>query len=201
MKIYQSFVITKSIAAMIQNGFKWMILVLSLITAMQKFSFVRDNDEKVKNKIQAVYIHPYFLSVVEIEHIKSDNILGITCRIFTDDFEKTLRSNYNKPVDLVNVKDRAVTDKLIADYISKHLQLKADGKPLTLKYIGFEKQQEAVYCYFEVSGIASVQKLGVFVNLLHEYKPEQVNLIHVTVNGKRQSTKLDNPESKAEFTF
>ena len=39
-------------------------------------------------------------------------------------------------------------DKLVSDYIKKHLFVKADNKAASLSYIGFEKEDEAVYSYF-----------------------------------------------------
>ena len=36
---------------------------------------------------------------------------------------------------------------------------------------------------------------------MYDYKKDQVSLIHVTVGGKRQSTKLTNPTDKVVFNF
>lgn len=147
------------------------------------------------------YLHPYFVSVVEINYSTKEKTLEITCKIFTDDFEKTLRQNYKSAVDLVQVKNRQEMDRIVKDYIQKHFQVKADGKLLPLKFLGFEKEEASVYSYFEVTGIPAIKKLEVMANLLYDYKREQVNLVHVTVNGKRQSTKLENPQRNASFEF
>jgi len=37
--------------------------------------------------------------------------------------------------------------------------------------------------------------------LLYAEHAEQINMMHVTVNGERKSTKLDNPQSSAAFSF
>ena len=49
--------------------------------------------------------------------------------------------------------------------------------------------------------LPSVKSLDVLNTLLHDFKPEQINIMHVTIGGKRQSTKLDYPQSKAGFRF
>lgn len=36
---------------------------------------------------------------------------------------------------------------------------------------------------------------------MYDYKKDQVSVIHVTVGGKRQSTKLTNPTDKVVFNF
>ena len=72
---------------------------------------------------------------------------------------------------------------------------------MALRYIGFEKEKESAYAYFEVSGIASVKNISATNSLLHDFIDQQINIMHVTVGGKRQSTKLDYPETKASFSF
>jgi hypothetical protein len=108
---------------------------------------------------------------------------------------------YKTKLDINNEKERAAFDRLIPDYISKRLVLVADGKPLKLSYVGYEKEKESVFCYFEVAGLPSVKALQASNSLLHDFKTEQINIMHISVNGKRQSTKLDYPAREASFQF
>lgn len=144
--------------------------------------------------------HPFFTSVVEIEHNKKEQSLEVICRIFTDDFESILRKNYNTRVDLFNdgYKNAAA---LIPDYINKHLAITADGKAIQLKYVGYERKQEACWCYFEAASVNEPKKVTINSNLLYDFTDKQFNLFHVTVNGNRKSTKLDYPEHNASFEF
>ena len=145
--------------------------------------------------------HPIFVSVTEIEHNAKDKTLEISCKIFTDDFEKTLRAAYKTHVDLLDPKVKPAMDKLVNDYVQKHLKIVANGTPATMKYLGYEQIEEGIYSYYQVDNIASLKKLEITDNVLYEYKDQQISLIHVTVNGKRQSTKLNNPEEKTSFEF
>jgi len=38
-------------------------------------------------------------------------------------------------------------------------------------------------------------------NLLYDYTHDQINIMHVTVGGKRQSSKLNYPAQRASFDF
>ena len=145
--------------------------------------------------------HPYYVSVVEINHNAKDKTLEISCKIFTNDFEETLEKNYKTKVDLVNPSDKAAMDKLVSDYIKKHLSFQADGKPVSFSYVGFEKEDEAIYSYFQVDNIASLKKLNVVNSILHDFSDQQINIVHCIVAGKRQSTKLDYPKTDASFQF
>jgi hypothetical protein len=145
--------------------------------------------------------HPLFVSVTEIEHNAKEKSLEISCKIFTDDFEKTLRTAYNTKVDLSDAKLKPAMDKLVNDYVQKHLKISADGKSTNLTFVGYERIDEGIYSYYEANNIATVKKMEIMDNILYEYKAQQIGLLHVTVGGKRQSTKLVNPESRAVMSF
>jgi len=145
--------------------------------------------------------HPFYVSVTEINHNAKDKTLEVSCKIFVDDMEEVLRKNNATSIDLASQKQRGQNDKLVTAYILKHLALSVDGKDTKLAYVGFEKDKESVYCYFEVANIATVKKIDVTNSLLHDLNPQQINIIHVTMNSLRKSYKLDYPKSEAGFVF
>jgi hypothetical protein len=154
----------------------------------------------LSEKKQADY-HPIFVSVTEIEHNAKEKSLEISCKIFTDDFEKALRTAYKTKVDLLSMSTKPAMDKLVSNYVQKHLIIAVDGKTCVLKFIGYEKIDEAIYSYFEIENIVAPKKISVVDDILYEYKKEQFSLLHVTVGGKRESTKMANPERQVVFDF
>jgi hypothetical protein len=166
---------------------KWILVTVFFITTT---SFVEHRT-----------FHPFFVSVTEIQHNAKEKTLEISCKIFTDDLEKTLRQNYKTKVDLLNPADKNAMNKLITDYVRNHLIINADDKLLQLQFVGYEKDEEATWSYFQVKNITSIKKINITDNLLFEYKKEQINILHVIVNGKRKSTKFDNPDAKVSLTF
>lgn len=146
-------------------------------------------------------LHPFYVTVTEIHHNAKDRALEISCKIFADDMEDILEKNYKKAVDLTNEKLAAQNNALIADYVSRNLSVTADGRQKKLEYLGFEKESEAVYCYFEVKELATLKKLDLTNSLLQDFSTEQINIMHVVVNGNRKSYKLDYPQQKASFSF
>ncbi|MGZ3861620.1 MAG: DUF6702 family protein [Bacteroidia bacterium] len=145
--------------------------------------------------------HPYYISVTDIKYKTAEKSLQISCKIFTNDFETTLRKVYNKPVDILHPKDKAATEKMMANYISAHLKINANNKPCQLNFIGYEKEEEAVWVYFEVKNVALPKSISIENNLLYEYLPAQINMVHTEVKDKKQSSKVANPEKKIRFTF
>lgn len=146
-------------------------------------------------------VHPLYVSVIEIEHNPKDKTLEVSCRIFTDDFEKTLRKAYNVHVDLLDGKITGAMNKLVNDYVQKHLSISLEGKNVTMRFIGYEQIEEGIYSYYQVDNVNAVKNISITDNILYEYKKEQMGLIHVTVNGNRKSSKLNNPDEKVSFVF
>jgi len=146
-------------------------------------------------------VHPFYVSVTEINQNTAEKSLEISCKFFADDFEQVIEKASNAQLDITSAKDKASFDKYIPDYIAKHFALTADGKPVKLTYVGYEKEKESVYCYFEVTALPTVKRLDVTNNFLYELTQDQINIMHVTVNGKRQSTKLNYPETKTSLQF
>ncbi len=146
-------------------------------------------------------LHPLHVSVIEINHNAADKTLEISCKIFTDDFEKTLAKKNNTKVDLINPPNKAAMDSLVKKYLLSHLSIKANGKPVSFSYLGFEHEVEAVYSYIEVENIASVSKFDVTTDIMYYTFEDQMNILHVIVNGNRKSTRLNYPAKDAVISF
>jgi hypothetical protein len=145
--------------------------------------------------------HPFYIAVTEMNLNPSDKTLEVSCKMFADDLEQIIEKKNHAELDISAEKDKGKFDAYIPAYIKTHLSLSIDGKPATLSYIGFEKEKESAYCYFQVENVSSLKKVDINDSILQDYTSEQINIIHVSVNGKRQSTKLDYPSTNASFSF
>jgi hypothetical protein len=191
-KIIQTFVTEKNNLLMVTLLFKW-LFVFALPFQM---SIAAPAPAK-----EAAAFHPFYVSVVEVNHNSKEKTLEVSCKIFADDMEDVIKQNYKTAIDLTNAQQHAQIDKLVNDYIVKHLAIAANGKPARLNYIGFEKEAESVYCYFEIPAIATVKKVDITNSILQDFNEKQINIMHVTVNGNRKSYKLDYPNKQASFVF
>ena len=170
--------------------FKWFFV--SLLAAIEP-----KDSPGVKGNLN----HPFYVSVTEIHHNAGDKNLEISCKIFTDDFETALAKANGSKIDLFNPKDKAAVEKQISAYIKKHLVIKLDSKPVTLEFVGFEWENEAVWSYFQVSNTAAPKKIDINNDLLYDAFDQQINLMHVSVGTNRKSTRLNYPEAAASFQF
>lgn len=146
-------------------------------------------------------MHPFFVSVIEINHNTKEATVEISVRIFTEDLEKTLQKYATHKMDIINPTDKALLEKQINQYISQKLKLKINGQSLTLNYIGHEIQKESVWTYFEVTKIAEIKKVEIDCTLLYDFEKSQSNIIHIKNKGVDKSYKLDFPKNVIVFDF
>ena len=104
---------------------------MSMVAMMYKwlaFSFFSFFIPAAKPAVPSGAVHPFYISVTEINHNAQEKDLEISCKIFADDLEATLEQQNKITIDFSNEKQKAQIDGFIKAYIQKHLQLKADGK-------------------------------------------------------------------------
>jgi len=183
-------------ASSVNKWLKWSSLALLLLSA---FGFSKIEPSAVQTEIAS---HPLYISVTEMEYNPKEQALEISCKVFTDDLEKGLAKANDAKVDMYNPKDKALLEKQIADYIRKHFQIKADGKPLSLEYVGHELEEQSTWSYYQVSKLTSApKKIEVHSAIFYELYDKQINILHMSSGGTRKSTKLDYPATEAVFEF
>ena len=148
-----------------------------------------------------LWLHPFFVSVAEINHNKKDKTLEVSIHIFTNDLEQTLRKSFGKKVNLTDTAMTKKMDILVNAYIITYFKLVVDGKPVQMKFDGFEQIAESTWCYFEVSDIAALNKIQIKNSLLYDFEAKQTNMNIVKYNGVEKTRKLENPERDVVFEY
>jgi hypothetical protein len=86
-------------------------------------------------------------------------------------------------------------------YILNHLQIKVNGQIQSLELSGYQQEAESTWNYFEIKNVGQVKKIEINNTILHDYKEEQINMLHIKANGKDFTDKLDFPSSFYERNF
>lgn len=146
-------------------------------------------------------IHPFHVSNTEFNYNATDKNLEVSCRIFTDDFEKALGMYFKEKADFTDKKLSGKMEIMVRDYMKTHLAIKIDNKRLALSCLGFELDHEAVNVYLEHPLALPPKKIEVQNTLVYEAYEDQVSVVHFIVNGQRKSSKLDYPDKVLHFTF
>ena len=178
-------------------GFQWLLLILLQVNSFS--ASVLSYEEHVTPAKS--YVHPFYVSVTEFNHNQKDKTIEISCKMFAEDLENTLKSQYKTNVDITHPKDAKLVEKYVYEYLQKHFQLKVNGKAVTLQFVGYEKEEEAVWGYLQVNNVPVVKKIEVTNNILYELYNTQISIMHASVGGARKSTRLVYPDTQASFEF
>lgn len=146
-------------------------------------------------------LHPFFVSVLDINHNKKEDNLEISIRVFADDMERVLQKYTSKKIDLPNPSDKTFLESQISSYISQKVQLKVNGQPAAMKYLGYEIQKESAWIYLEVPATKTLNTLDIICKLLYDLETSQTNLVHAKSGSEERNYKLDNPNNAVSFRF
>lgn len=146
-------------------------------------------------------LHPFYVSVIDINHNEKEASLEMSVRTFTTDLETRIENELHVKLDLSNPKQKAKAEEYINLYIQKKLALTANGNKCKMEFIGFEIQKESTWSYFEIKNIKQLKQLDVFCEILFGIDPQQINIFHLNANGQKKSYELVAPKNKTTFTF
>lgn len=130
---------------------------------------------------------------MEFNYNSKSQTFEITGRFFLDDLENAVNKKYKTSVHFQDARQKVKMNDLLKDYASEYLRLKADNQFITVNYIGYEEDRESVNIYLESDQISPPKKVEVAVSFLYNYFDDQMNIIHIIVNGERKSDKLNYP--------
>lgn len=156
-----------------------LILLLAFLTTV--FSFAKD-------------IHPYHVGSVEINFNSNTRTFEISAKFFLDDLENALNKKYNKTLHFGEEKSKAGINEALNDYFNEYFKLKNNNKFIKVNYIGFEEDKESVNIYLESEPTEAPKKVETAVSLLYSFFDDQMNIVHIIVNGVRKSSKLNYPD-------
>ena len=137
--------------------------------------------------------HPYHVGSVEFNYNSKSKTFEISGKFFLDDLENALKEKFGKAVHFNDPKYKTEINELLKKYAEDYLKMKSDNKFLKINYVGFEEDSEAVNIYLESESVNAPKKVEVAVSFLYNLFDDQMNIVHLVVDGKRQSDRLNYP--------
>ncbi|WP_295213701.1 DUF6702 family protein [uncultured Chryseobacterium sp.] len=137
--------------------------------------------------------HPYHVGSVEISYNQKSKTFEVTGRFFLDDLENGLNTKYGKSLHFNDPKFKAQLNESLKNYAAEYFKLKANNKFLNVNYVGYEEDHESVNIYLESEKIEAPKKVEAAVSFLYNLFDDQINIVHIIVNGERKSEKLTYP--------
>lgn len=134
--------------------------------------------------LKLLMLHPFHVSVCDMEYKTDDKHLKISVRLFLDDLEVALKPASGLPrYDITDTTQWNVTQAILKTYLQNNLRLKADGHQIAITYLGSELEGDAMWCYLEVKNLKKFNNMTVYYTALTEEFDDQENLVHIRRNG------------------
>jgi hypothetical protein len=96
---------------------------------------------------------------------------------------------------------KSVNDKdvqlLLFNYLTERFKLSLGNKPVKLKFLGFENEDDVTWCYMESKlETQSSKNIKVMDSLLNDFLPDETNIIQMEWDASSRTEKLVNPDKE-----
>ena len=136
-------------------------------------------------------VHPFYISVCQVDHNPDTGALEMSFRIFMDDLELALEAMGTERLHLGTEREAEKTDLYIGRYLARHVVIEINGRRVNTAFLGKEVDPDAIWCFVEVENIPVLESMTMTNTLLLETYEDQVNLVHVNANGQKKSLIFD----------
>jgi len=152
-------------------------LVLALITAM----------------------HPYFVGVTEVNIDPKSRHIDVSCKLFVDDVQDVIFQQTGQKINLTVKSPQNLA--LLKNYLISHVKVKWGNNYLPLLMLGYDIEEEGVWCYLETTFKSRTQSITICNRALYETIETQTHFLHVNYGAVKQHWKITNPEACHTFTL
>ncbi len=136
--------------------------------------------------------HPFYVSIIQINHNLDAPCLELTFKIFTDDLEIGISGDTGNMINLSHFNENKKADSIISDYVKNHFKLKISGKTSSLEFVGLKSTFDVTEVYFTIQlAKAHIESMEINCDLLVNEIPKQTNILHYQIRDKTRSLILD----------
>ena len=174
-------------------------LILTVYIMLSSFSMI--HNLLILIPLFFTSLHPFHVSVCDIEFKKDSKSVQVSQRIFLDDLEQTLSKKFKINMIIDDITKIEYRDSLIQVYLFENLNITFDGKEKKRVYIGNEVEEDAMWCYIEYSGVKKFNSVEVRSTVLLETFDDQGNIIHFKHENFEKSIKLDKTKTRSTISL
>ena len=130
--------------------------------------------------------HAYHSTITELRYNPAKKQLELSVKVFADDFEKAISQGQPKPVTLSEPGPRPLV--LAAAYFQRTLQISTvAGARLPLQVLGMQAENDGYWFYCKVALPGPVAGVKLRQAMLLDAYADEMNIVNVEANGKKQS--------------
>lgn len=141
--------------------------------------------------------HDFHVSLTTIKYSAVESTYQTTIKLFTDDLEKALNTEYSEEIILSSKNE---FDQCVEAYVQSRFKLyDGEGKRLNLTYLGKELEYDVTWVYLESSPVKAASNLSVENTLLNEVFRDQSHIVHYYQGENTSTVLLDARKTKSGF--
>jgi hypothetical protein len=133
--------------------------------------------------------------------VQEQESVQIISRIFIDDLEKALQTNYDEFLVLSYKDEAPIISTYIERYLQDHIKLKINNEAVTFNFIGKEYEGDIARCYLEVENVKYIETLEITNSILFDLFNAQQNIVKTKINSKNKSVILNSKNPNALLKF
>lgn len=148
-------------------------------------------------------LHPFYVSISQIDHNPESQALEISVRLFTNDFERVLQEMTTEKVKLEDKASWENADSMIEMYLQKKFEISLNGEEANrnYRYLGREIEEDVTWCYIEVTEVPKLESIQLHNSLFTETLDGQRNIVHVKAHDNEKSLILDKKKPNGTLNF
>ena len=151
--------------------------------------------------IMAASIHKYYLSVTDLNYSEEAQSVQIITRLFYDDLEAVIQERYDTDVVVDATSDQKEIDGYLIKYFQKKMLITINGEQREMNFVGKKYEDDYVVCYLEIPDVNAIKTFEIESTLLMDVFPDQKNMVHTTIAGKKKSFLFTAANAKGLLNF
>lgn len=145
--------------------------------------------------------HKFYVSVTQINYVPNKKRVEITSRIFIDDLEKALDKKYKKKFYLTSTREIENADALIQEYLKEKIKISINKKAQNIEYLAREVEGDVLIFYTKIAISKKINTFEIYNSLLTDIYKEQQNIVHLNINGNKNSFLFTNSDTNQKIDY
>lgn len=133
----------------------------------------------------------FYSSMTKVDYVEGSKTLKFTTKMNTQHIVNALKIEINSS----NFKPE------VERYVNQNFGVAVNGANKNVTITGSQVNGDAVWIYFEVSGVEEISSIKIRNNLLLEVYPKQFNVVNIAYKGKQKTMNFSKGKDTAEVSF
>ena len=133
----------------------------------------------------------FYSSMTKVHYIDGSKTLKFTTKMNTSHISDAIKINRNT----------AGFEAEVKKYVNNNFDVYVNNSSKTLTFTGSQVSGEAVWVYFETSGVSDINSLKIKNTILLSAFPKQINLVNIAYKGSQKTMNFQRGKEVNEVSF